>query len=748
MSNEREPEELDWVDSDDYVEIDAEEMRIIAESSQVGKRGRLSKSDADSIVGGEEYIEGNEISDENKVTDQVDLVGQDSYRDEEQEEIADQADEVSSEKTHPSKPLVKSIAKSRSRSKRSSLSSSRSPSQTPTDSAESSTPISDAATQKIFSFSLPFGGLSNIRTNLYKQIKELREDIHIPLINSGNAVENNDPANDNGLSAADEEMAEHVRLQLERQVSLNTVLEANYFKKFKGTDNTRIRAIRQNISNNVSGIVHPTRKKTTTPFENIFQEISGNVIILGGYRGSVLRDTKTDKRVWIPFKAGFHLRKINLLLGPTMDDEINASKLIYPDGMLKNVGPVDISKKLIKKLSSNPNINIKDFGYDWRLSGDVSSAQLEEFMLNMYRSTAGTPIIVIAHSMGGMIAHSVMQRRPEIFRSIIYVGAPSECLNILGPIRFGDSVILSDKILTPEANFMMRSGFNFLPLSGRVFVNQHTEEYYDLDYFNPDTWVEYNLNPIVAKSRKEKEEAATAAAAEIAVLVDADNTLTLVSPSPTKMNKSESSFLLLTDNIPSMNTIGNKLRSCSPIGKRNKTQTSKVLSPVKSNNTTVEDIGDLPADEQTRFAILFSQAYEYLKDTLFRTKEFILGLDYKPELEEKYPPLVMVYGNQVPSVRGSNVNGIQDIKDGNYYNFYYGHGDGVVHQKWLMPQKKGFKFFDSETGEGQIVGKFASARGHVSLMTDIEAMARAFIALVEAEAIWPDRKKKIRNKSS
>lgn len=576
--------------------------------------------------------------------------------------------------------------------------------------------------QKVFSFSLPFGGLTNIRSNLYKQFQAFKQD-PIP------HVHNHDP------------IRHEIKTKLQRQQSVSTIDEANYFKDFKGVDDVRFRAVKHSLAANLNEMLPDfiLSNKKEKEYETIYNEIDGNIVLLGGYRGSVLRETKTNNRVWIPFKAGFHLRKINLLLGPTKEDEINASRYIYPDGVLKNIGPVDICKKLLKKLSHNPKTNVKEFGYDWRLSGNFLAEQFEKFLMEIYKLT-GKPTLVIAHSMGGMIAHYTMQKNPKLFRSIIYVGVPSECLNVLGPIRFGDSVLFSDKILTPETNFMMRSSFNFLPLSGRAFVNRDTNEYYDLDYFDPDTWVEYNLNPLVSKSRKLREMSRLS--------------------SPVSDDVASSSTLVTSDSSYSftrINSLGSKLLNYSTksISRRSKPSSANTGSDtIGSSNPSINSPRLLspspepnPAEEE-HYSILFSQAYEYLKETLKRTKEFILGLDFQEELAAEYPPLAVVYGNRVPSVRGSTVRSLDDIKDGNYYEFFYGHGDGVIHQKWLLPENKGFRLYDAETGEGEIVGKFSSSCGHVNLMTDFKAMGYALSAVWQAEQIWEEKKAKQRQSRS
>lgn len=544
--------------------------------------------------------------------------------------------------------------------------------------------------KKVFLFSLPFGGLSGFQ-------------LRLPFTGT-----KPDPA------------LEQLRHRLERKDTLNTVDEAKLFHT-RGTEDTHLRAMRHLIKENLTDILPDFIKKEKS-YEAVFNDLDGPIVIMGGYRGSILRDAKTGKRVWIPLKAGLNLRKINLLLGPTRMDELRAEDTIVPDGVLKNIGPFDICKKLIKKLAHNPNVTVKEFGYDWRLSLDLSADRLIECLEEMIRSTGKQPI-VIAHSMGGLVAHGALQQRPDLFRGIVYVGAPSECLNILGPLRYGDSVMFSDRILTFETNFMMRSSYSFLPLSGRVFVNHDTGEAYDLDYFDPDTWVEYNLNPLVAKARKLAEEAEEERHAE-----------------PEEAQLDEVPASSIGSLSPSLLSIGSRIKILQPSIRRSRPtrltnlQMQKRFLAGRSSSpqspTLLDSMGDF------RLQISFSEAYDYLADTLRRAKEYVLGLEYNPELEHNYPPMAVVYGNTVPLVRGSNVNSEQDIKDGNYYGFFYGPGDGVVHQRWLMPEGKGFRTYDPESDTGQIVGKFATDCGHVNLMCDFKAMASALNAIVEADKHW------------
>lgn len=569
---------------------------------------------------------------------------------------------------------------------------------------------------KVFLFSLPFGGLLSIRPKF-----------KFPL----------------GGSKEDDSELEEIRLKLERQQLILTMEEAKVFSKVKGLDDVRLRAVKKSIKENISeflpDFIHEKKEKY---YDAIYHTIDGPIVVMGGYRGLILRDAESRKRVWIPLKAGFNLRKINLLLGPSPLDELKATDLIYPDGVLKNIGPIDICKKLIKKLDANPKTSVYEFGYDWRLSLDITSNHLAKY-LKKIRVRTGKKPIVIAHSMGGLVAHGALQKDPDLFRGIVYVGSPLECLNILGPIRYGDSILFSDRILTFETNFMMRSSFVFLPTSGRVFVNKHTGEWYDLDFFDPETWVKYNLNPLVSEHRLMRD---AQAAQEGVGSIDGEvsnslsNTLTPPPNSPPNSPNLHHGH----DSSPTISALSSviKLPRSRSISRKNKPPTltnsqmqklhakSGSTSPVSARSPTSNAFLDYV------FSFSFAEAYEYLKDTLKTTKAYVDSLWYREDLKSKYPPLAMVYGNTVPSVRASGVNGIQDIKDGNYYDFLYGRGDGVVHQRWLMPEQKGFEIYNPDTHTGHIVGKFESSAGHVDLMTDHKAMGKALHAIVEAEKHW------------
>ncbi|GMM55653.1 hypothetical protein DAKH74_022690 [Maudiozyma humilis] len=608
---------------------------------------------------------------------------------------------------------------------------------------------------KIFSFSLPFGRNNREHKNeveMFNLIAPLTEEKGVrrtasqvrrqtdksflpsPLAMLNQSSNDSDTSNSEILSVPAEvplrrsktvqildqetpRVKSEIKQKLEKTNSISSLEELELYKDEKGIENVRNKAIKESIG--IEAVKHQIKQITIddsarTPdgytygrMNSIWNEIDGDFVIMGGYRGSILRDATTRKRVWVPLKAGLNLTKIDLYIGPTEQDEIDAQKKIIPDGMLTHVGPVDISRKLIKRLDANPKVHIETFGYDWRLSLEIPCEQLTQRLRELYEKQKTDPrfngkpkgTYILAHSMGGLIAHKVLKDHPELVRGIVYIGAPNQCPNILGPIRFGDTVMWNKSILSSEANFFMRSSHYFLPLDGRCFINKDTYERYDFDFFDPEIWRYLGLSPLVSQKRVEyiekEEKKKTHRHKKVASRTSSMASIFSLDP-PSPMTVIENVNSTVKDVVQNVPKLGKEL----------------------VNNLT-DTMDEVIIDY--KFRTSYEDSYDYLTRTLAKAKKFKESLDYDPTQE--YPPLVTVYGNRVPTVRGCKVAGIPGIINGEYDDFYYGAGDGVVHHSWALPGVRGFP----------VVAKIVSETGHVSLMTDFESMSKALISLYDAD---------------
>lgn len=577
-------------------------------------------------------------------------------------------------------------------------------------------------THKIFTFSLPFGGKSILPT---ASLSTIFSSV-LP-----------------GESEIQDETIERNKLKekLKRSDSITSLEERALFKDTKGIDNVRKRAFRktfelESLKQTIKNITSSTGELTSDGYdlarlESIWNEIEGDFLVMGGYRGSVLRDSVTNRRVWIPIRAGLNIRKIDLRIGPTDEDEMKAQKLIKPDGMLTHIGPVDVSRRLMRRLKSNPKVKVENYGYDWRLSLDLSAENLRQKLQEIYdRQKVKKGTFIFAHSMGGLVAHKVLQNHTHLIRGIVYVGSPSECPNILGPLKFGDEVLMNKTILSKEANFFMRSSFYFLPTKGHCFVNKDTFKKYKLDFFDPSVWVKLGLSPVVDEDRKKLEKRRLKnngkQSTEISQEKKMAKTDVKEKPPQPGISTDIKDLLDFLNPVPILRSLSGQNGQTSEVTKPLKLlNPTPLISKISSTATDLIDLKDGKQSQEDEEEISFRTPYDdslyYLERTLRRAKAYIESLDHVEG--KQYPPLIIVYSKSVPTVRGVKISSLSDIKNGNYNDFYYGPGDGVVHHKWLLPEQKGFP----------VAAKIDSSCGHVSLLSDLDAMAKALVSLVDEE---------------
>ncbi|KAK9380961.1 uncharacterized protein V2V93DRAFT_370026 [Kockiozyma suomiensis] len=480
---------------------------------------------------------------------------------------------------------------------------------------------------------------------------------------------------------------ELVRSSTEESIADSILEDEKKFANIHQMDNSRLRAVKETLRTSMS-----MDQLFSTPKDGFPEDLTGDVVILGGYRGSILRDAKTRRRVWIPIKVGLNIRKINLELGLSDYDEKHADRDIIADGMLTHIGPVDISRRLVRRMQSSSGCTVHDFGYDWRLSNDLLAEELVDYLIALKhrRGPHWNGAIVIAHSMGGIIAHAAMQHDPSLFRGVLYVGSPSSCVNILGPIRHGDSVMLSTKVLAAQVNFAMRSSFVFLPLDGRCFVDKNTGREIRLDFFDVKTWIKYGLSPCIRDAA-----------------------------SPTPRSTSVSNFRRSSSSEKEIENSHHQQYLQQQQHQQNQQLSSRaehVLEPTSMG--TSSNRRSLQNEEND---ISYSDAKTYLEQILPRTKKFKESLLVN-DPSVNYPPLAIVYGPTVPTVRGARVNGERGIIDGDFSDYIFTPGDGVVPARHLMPPR-GFN----------VVAKVSSDRGHVGLLSDLPAIGKALRAILDEE---------------
>ncbi|KAJ9667237.1 hypothetical protein H2201_002758 [Coniosporium apollinis] len=470
-------------------------------------------------------------------------------------------------------------------------------------------------------------------------------------------------------------------------------------------------------------------------FTQALNDVTGDLVVLGGYRGSILRSAEPPYRqLWAPIKIGVNLRKVDLEVGLDPRDEETMEERVKPGGMLTHIGPVDMSRRLLKRLRASENakngtLRVHNYGYDWRLSPHLLSRKLIQFLEGLACNAPGTPsdkrgATIIAHSLGGLITRHAVNQRPELFAGVVYAGVPRSCVNILGPLRNGDDVLLSSRVLTAQVNFTIRTSFALLPLDGRCFIDKNTREEYPVDFFDPQTWIDYCLSPCVARPLPPLNAPPPGFVSSIFGTV----TSSMASVLPSFPVTRRGSISSKTSNSQP-GSIREKLSSAAKTtaAEAESGGAGSGIAPQMGGNASsnpAEYGADPNASVSTAVTIPREAAIAYLTRTLAEVKAFKEETAFIPSHAEKnlYPPVAVIYGKSTPTVYGAKVAGREGIKRADAYEeLAFASGDGVVLAKSAMVPE-GYQVMRR--------GIVASERGHVTLLGDLEAVGRCLNAVI------------------
>ena len=70
--------------------------------------------------------------------------------------------------------------------------------------------------------------------------------------------------------------------------------------------------------------VSKPNRPAASAIDSVLESLTGDIVVMGGYRGSVLRSAEPPHRqLWVPVKVGLNMRKVNMEVGLDPEDEEN-----------------------------------------------------------------------------------------------------------------------------------------------------------------------------------------------------------------------------------------------------------------------------------------------------------------------------------------------------------------------------------------------------------------------------------------
>ena len=134
-----------------------------------------------------------------------------------------------------------------------------------------------------------------------------------------------------------------------------------------------------------------------------------------------------------------------------------------------------------------------EFAYDWRRDLLESSDGLEKFAEAIKAKHPGEKIQVVSHSMGGYLSLAVLNRRPEFFNRMVFVGVPfTGGLAFLPDMQMGSATGLNKRVLSPRVLFSFPSIYCLFPENSFEMVAANGQPA-GVDFFNAEDWYKYHL---------------------------------------------------------------------------------------------------------------------------------------------------------------------------------------------------------------------------------------------------------------
>lgn len=216
------------------------------------------------------------------------------------------------------------------------------------------------------------------------------------------------------------------------------------------------------------------------------------ILFVPGIKGSQLANNAKQLR-WLGSKQIFNFDR-----KPLCGDE-----LLFPQGLMERILWQPIYDPFLKFIHKK-GTHFFTFPYDWRKEGQELAAQLKIFVQTINENYGS--VLLIAHSLGGLISLPVIRQYPEYFHGAVFAGSPFGAgIDFVRDMHQGVRIGLNRHILNSEAHFSWFSPYLFFP------ENKENSRIIDAegrpiahDWFDANAWEQRNLSIFQQKLPEQK----------------------------------------------------------------------------------------------------------------------------------------------------------------------------------------------------------------------------------------------------
>eukprot|EP01130_Rhizamoeba_saxonica_P010693 TRINITY_DN4407_c0_g1_i2.p1 TRINITY_DN4407_c0_g1~~TRINITY_DN4407_c0_g1_i2.p1 ORF type:complete len:443 (+),score=104.93 TRINITY_DN4407_c0_g1_i2:96-1424(+) len=192
------------------------------------------------------------------------------------------------------------------------------------------------------------------------------------------------------------------------------------------------------------------------------------IVIINGFQGAELYCSKTKFKKWLTDETIDDIQNLSIELPIYWDPDTGQQRdTLKPGDLLKKTTmedgyTIDPYNKLIKGISEKLGNGVYQFTYDWRRSLFEPIHALEE-LLETIREDHQHPAQVVAQDIGGLLTIAVMNKRPDLFSSVLFSGVPFKP-NFSALISYQSGCkIIGDMMISPRITATFPSLLATLP---------------------------------------------------------------------------------------------------------------------------------------------------------------------------------------------------------------------------------------------------------------------------------------------
>ena len=243
----------------------------------------------------------------------------------------------------------------------------------------------------------------------------------------------------------------------------------------------------------IAGVLLLSLTSCATDHGSPAQSLFPPLVFIHGFKGSVLSDSKGGVR-WITWQQAFGLFSSDLSLPLHWNGEVQQRDELVARAPLRAVAWQDVYAPFLNWAETSGRV-FRAFAYDWRRDNLENTAEFIKFLETVSRENGGARIQVATHSMGGLITFVALNRRPDLFHSVLFAGVRfGQGVSFLEDMHVGTATGLNRRVLSPQVLFTFVSIYCLFPWntpdSGLVEQNGDRISH---DWYSADDWERHRL---------------------------------------------------------------------------------------------------------------------------------------------------------------------------------------------------------------------------------------------------------------